>query len=166
MKISWGNIIHFITNLAVLIGVLLVAYELRQNTITSRIQNTTESFGALIDFSNAFLGEEPGVILSKACLDNDNLTPEDKVVLAAMFRSRMLLTGRNTQIERIGNFGRNTENNIRTAFAALFNYQYFREQYLKQKEDMPEHYVVIADDILSNFEPLDCSQGILPANLL
>ena len=152
--------------MAVFIGVLLVAWELRQNTISSRIQNTTEMFGTLIEFNSAFLGENPAEILSKACLDHDSLTPEEKVVLAAMFRIRMLSTGRDASIEGISNFGVDFESPIRTSFSALFNYQYFREQYVVQKGNMPSTWVAIGDELLSDYEPMDCSQGILPATWL
>ena len=166
MNLEWKHWLQVISNVAILIGVILVVWELRQTQAISRAQLASDGIIAQMELSHTLMGENPGLVLSKACLEPDNLTSEEKTILAATFRSRLLLGARSRSTERIGNFGIDDEQAIRTAFVSVFNYQYFRDQYSIQRESIPAFYAGIADEVLEESEPQDCTSGILRADLL
>ena len=164
MNFDWKRWLQITSNIAILIGVFLVVWELRQNQALSRAQLASDGLIAQVELSHKLMGENPGLVLSKACIEPDNLTPEEKTILAAIFRSRVMLGARNRTLEQIGNFGIDYESSVRTAFVAVFNYPYFRDEYLVQRESMPEAYTFIADEVLETSESFGCAEGVMNAN--
>lgn len=73
------------TGIAILIGLVLVIWELQQNREAAQSQLTTEGWHMVNQTSNAMLGESPAKVLAKSCDAPETLTTEDLIVLDQYF---------------------------------------------------------------------------------
>jgi hypothetical protein len=76
-----SNSIQVITAVFVLIGLGLVVWELQQVKTLTRAQLTSESVATHISIFTSMLGEEAASVLAKACLNPEELTLQEAVIL-------------------------------------------------------------------------------------
>lgn len=99
------NIMQIATGLALLIGLVMVFVELRQAKALSLAELTSAGYAeAMADFRTV-MGENPAPVIAKACLDSENLAPEEMVVLTAYFSSRIAQISRLRVLEAVAQFG-------------------------------------------------------------
>ncbi len=84
MKYDWPRTI---SNLAILLGLALVLYELDQNQELALSQAQIDDYASIQSFQNAIMGENIATALVKARSNPSQLTDEDRVVLGAYLSS-------------------------------------------------------------------------------
>lgn len=84
MKRDWFQII---SNTAIIIGLLIVIYEVNQSRTLAQSQLIDSWWSKVNDRELAVLGENPGSALVKAALSPDDLSSEDAAVLDVYYRS-------------------------------------------------------------------------------
>lgn len=92
MKLSdsrLNTMMHFVTMLSVLAGVGFVIWELEQNRELVRMEMFSEGTIANRASTVSFAGENPAVVLAKACEGSEQLTTEDFIVLDFVFNETM-----------------------------------------------------------------------------
>jgi len=83
---SW---IQIVTGFAVVVGLVLVIWELQQVRTLARAQLTSDFFALTSNKQVAMMGENPSATLSKACSDPENLTIDEMMILDHYYVSQM-----------------------------------------------------------------------------
>ena len=159
MKIDWKEWLQISSNIAILIGILLVYLEIQQNQTLTRAQLASEGLVMRADKANNLMGESPNIVLEKACLQPNDLTTGDKIVLSQIFQSRMAEAMRSKRIEDESNIGLSYEGGFRYAFRSIFNYEYGRDWFSRGREYLSEDMAEIADREFSSERVSDCAEG-------
>ena len=160
-KFDWKEWLQISSNVAILIGIVFVYMEIQQNQTLTRAQLAAEGIVMRANRANSLLGESPEVVLTKACLQPDELTTTDKIVLSQIFQSRLAEAQRNRRINLESDIGISYENSFRIAMRAIFNYEYGRELYIRFKENLTEDedLVEIAESEFASNRESDCAKG-------
>ena len=162
MKTNWKEWLTIGSNIAILIGILLVFSELQQNRTLARAELTSESFLARMEYAGDLINELAVSTLAKACLNPDELTTEDKIVLSQIFQIRLLSANRTRITEQVSELDLSSDTNLRAAFRAMFNYQYGREYFARMKEyagEQASDIIEAGERELSENRQSDCSLG-------
>ncbi len=78
MKYDWPRIL---SNLAIILGLVLVWYELNQNQELSRAQAQMDDSAALQAFEHTLMGDNPAAAIVKARADPTQLSAEEKIIV-------------------------------------------------------------------------------------
>ena len=93
------NWIQTATGIAVLVGVVLVVWELRQSQDIAEAQMLTDDFNNNIQFFAAISGENAADILAKACNDPEALTSGEFVAFHYVYQAHLAPVNRNYLVE-------------------------------------------------------------------
>lgn len=84
-----NTLMHLLTTVAVVAGVGFVLWELQQNRELVMLEMFSEGTIANRATTVSFAGENPSVILAKACEGTEELSTEDHIVLNFIFNETM-----------------------------------------------------------------------------
>lgn len=161
MKLNWQKWLQICSNLAILIGIVLVVVEMQQAQLIARAELTSGNLDARLDFALTLVGDSPELALSRACLEPDQLTEEDRLQLRRIMRARILISGRQRYIAELTDFGAQWEGSARQGFSQLFSVQYLRELYINDPSQVPQMFHNAADEALEYYvENTDCGSAI------
>ena len=159
MNTNWKEWLQILSNIAILVGIIFVYWEIQQNQTLTRIQLVSDGMMMRADRANSLVGENPTLVLEKACLSPDELTTSDKMILAQIFQSRISEAARNRRLYLASDIGIQYENDFQMAFVSMFNYEFGRDYYERTKERLPPDLREIGDFVLnSEFSP-NCKEG-------
>ena len=116
MKMKFSELLSVASNLAILGGIILVGVELQQNQTLVRAQLASEAFAAGIEVNNQLLGQSPELVLAKACLHHEELTPEDKLILKRIINLKITVAERGKVIADIANLGNDWRGDFQRTF--------------------------------------------------
>ena len=153
-RVEWLSIA---SNLAVLAGIFLVVIEMRQNQTLVRAELASEAYAIRIDTNNKLIGETPEVVLAKACLHHEDLTPEDRLILKRIVGSKLMLPLRGSIIDGIADLGVDWRPTLQVAFREIFSIQFGREYYAANPELFSEEFRAIGDAILADTSAISCA---------
>jgi len=162
MKSSWKDWLTIASNLAILVGILLIFWELQQNQTLARVQLESDGFALRTELTNNLIGESPGLVLAKACLKPNELTTEDRIVLSQIFQSRLNAALMYRDIESVVGLGLDIANNFVPVFQTMFNYEFGREFYQRMKDYSnggSADLYAIGDAVLESGWVSDCAVG-------
>jgi hypothetical protein len=80
-----ANWVQIITGIAVVIGLILLIWELQQSRDVASAQLTSDAMDQILQIDLSEAGENPNVALTKACEDPNSLTNEDLWVLQSYY---------------------------------------------------------------------------------
>jgi len=100
-----SDLVHILTGAAVLIGLLLVFYELRQAKSLTLAELISQAYFEMLENDRTIMGENPSTALSKACYSPATLSREDLVILHAFYEGQMAQISRLRVLENIADFG-------------------------------------------------------------
>ncbi len=83
--------LQILASLGVLAGLILVAYELQQNTSVAKAEHSRDAFYAWLEIANIEMQGDLGRVVIKSYEEPDRLTPEDLYKLNAWLISIMSL---------------------------------------------------------------------------
>ena len=94
-----------VANSALIVSLILVGYQIKQANDIASATLATAAFQQETDRSLAIMGENPSVVIAKAILEPENLTPDEIVALLATADWRYSMMTRNNRMEEYGVFG-------------------------------------------------------------
>ena len=83
----FSNWFQIISNVAIIVGLALIGYELKQSKQLAHAQFAQEDFQGLVSTQVATMGEDPREALAKAALHPADLNERDVVALNAYYES-------------------------------------------------------------------------------
>ena len=90
MRRDW---LQITSNVAIVVGLIVVIFELNQNSHHVRAQLVMDDYNIDIARYNDLMGDNPATAIAKAWQDPSLLTPEDEIVVDAYLRSKYLSLG-------------------------------------------------------------------------
>ena len=134
-------------SLGVLIGLLVVAYEIRQNTSVATTEHSRATFSMWLDLSSMELESDVGRAVIKAIEDPDNLSPEDQFKIDSWLNAIASIYEYNNQAEEIG-IGPSLKAYIGEDARYYFASRYARQWFERNRRWMnPEAAEIIAQTI-------------------
>jgi hypothetical protein len=165
MKKRFSELLSVASNLAILGGIVLVAVELQQTQTLVRAELASEAFAAGIEINNQLIGDSPELVLAKACLHHEDLTPEDKLILKRIINLKISVAQRGKIIADIANLGNDWRGDFQRTLTELFSIQFSREYYEETRNIIPEYMKAIADPVLASMPAVSCANPYSPAIL-
>ncbi len=150
------NWIQILTGSAVLLGLGLVIWELRQSREVAIAQLTSDGYGIAMGRTISEMGENPGASLVKACEDPASLTSTELVVLNAFHKSLVIEVMRAFRIEQRSGLYEGTWKQIANGgFGVIFQTAAGRVWW--ERQSLPEEVSEVGESILKS-EPfhLEC----------
>jgi hypothetical protein len=165
MKIKFSKMLSVASNLAILGGIVLVVVEMQQNQTLVRAELASESFNATIAINNQLISDSPELVLAKACLHHEDLTPEDIMILKRIINLKLTVPQRSKIIADIANLGNDWKGDYQRTFTEIFSIQFAREYYEEYPNIIPEEIKAIGDAVLSSMPAVSCANTYSPAIL-
>ena len=101
--------LQLLTNVAVVIGLLLLIYELNQSRDLTRAQVVDAVYNAAVSRNLAILGESPEQAIAKSIFHPDDVTEGDAIVLTQFYTAMLVSWLRNKDERGLGYFERGFE---------------------------------------------------------
>ena len=121
MKKDWAKIT---TNAIVIVGLLLVIFELNQNHSLTRAQIQMDHYSNLNSHELALLGENPAAVLAKARNNHESLSAEERIIVNAHLTARIEQLSSLSMINHMGVTDEDWKNYIPFLVRTEFNYDY------------------------------------------
>ena len=159
MKTSPIDWIQLFTLVAVLIGLGLVIYELRQAQMLTRAELAADGYGRLLDKYAFLIGESAAEAFTKNCRGED-LSESEMTQVDAFLRHILTRGQRVRDLERLVGFGYDLDSMSYGTAAEYFSLPRGRERYSDNQSSYPEWFrgaadVVIADGFVIPCESVD-----------
>ena len=152
-------ITQIVTNVAIVVGLAVVIYEIYQTRQLAEAQLVGEAY-TLAQSTNAMVaGERIAEVLARACFEPDKLTNEDTVVLDAYFEARWTSVSRMIVLRQY-DFPTPVGQIVQETLPRIVSFPAGREWYRLQRDNLDPEIRAIAD---ATFESLD---GQVCANYL
>ena len=148
--------IQLIAALAVMFGLGLVIWELRQAHQLTRAQLISDGFLAELEDTRALLGENPTEAIMKGCLTPDELTPAEWKTNQAYMNLFTIRNERNFYLSQLDNLGRDSEMSTILSLRRLLGIPLFRQWYQENKPGIPPRIKNVAERIISNGTEIPC----------
>jgi hypothetical protein len=143
--------------LAVMLGLGLVIWELRQAHQLARAQLISDGFLAELEDTRALLGENPTEVIMKGCLTPDELTPAEWKTNQAYMSLFTIRNERNFYLSQLDNLGRDSEISTTLSLRRLLGIPLFRRWYEQNKPGIPPRIKNVAERIISNGTEIPCN---------
>ena len=89
-------------NLGLIVGLVLVAVQIKQNNDLAKAQLLSDGWLAGIQINLALIGENPAASMAKASTVPDQLTDEDLILLNRIVTAQALLGRRTVSLDAVG----------------------------------------------------------------
>ena len=136
-------------NLAVLIGLILVAIQIKQNTEITRAQVANDWFLADMQLELAMMGENPALAWTKAVYVPDELTQHDAAVLDRYFNYGLVQVQRLQRMSELGLADNRWKDRINYLKWHLGN-NVGRRWWAHSKSAFPPEFRATIDDLLES----------------
>ena len=154
---NFSTLIQVITSLAVLAGIALVVWELRQTRQIALGQINHDGYALIVQNGHSFLGETFGDVYAKACTDPSALTPGEIVKMRSHFDVNLAMMRRIRNIQRTGGFDYSWEQIASGYIAYWLDSEIGREHYALKlaNNDLEEDIKALAEEYLSSHPNAD-----------
>jgi hypothetical protein len=97
-----ANWLQILGNLGLIVGLVLVAVQIKQNNDLAKAQLLSDGWLAGIQWNLAQIGENPAISIARASAAPDQLTDEDLIVLDGIVAAHRLLGTRAASLDAAG----------------------------------------------------------------
>jgi hypothetical protein len=97
-----ANWLQILGNLGLIVGLVLVAVQIKQNNDLAKAQLLSDGWLAAIQWNLAQIGENPAISIAKASAAPDQLTDEDLIVLDGIVGAHRLVGTRAASLDAAG----------------------------------------------------------------
>lgn len=140
--------VQIATGIAVLIGLGLVIYELRQTRDVALAQLSSDGFDHFQQRVIAEMGENPATTLAKLCAGLTSLSDEELIVLSAYYENHLLNAFRAYRIaQRTGFYDGAWRQIVEDQFPAILSSAIGRAWWEEEKRWYPEDFRRAADEV-------------------
>jgi hypothetical protein len=141
---NWSAIGQLVTNIGVILGLLIVVYEVRETRVLTQAQLASDAWTLHAGTNAMVAGESLPETLARACFRPNELTEKDTVVLNAYFNNVWNPVTRLQYIEEFG-FDTPIETLIQAQAATITATQAGIEWYKLQQ--FPDRVRLLADEV-------------------
>ena len=152
-KLYW---IQLVTTFAVLIGLGLVVWELRQSHELVKAQLISDDFLAQIDDQRTIMGENPAEAIMKGCITPRELTPTEWRINQAYLNLFTIRNERNFYLSELSSLGRDNQTSTKLILRRLLGLPLFRSWYEENKANVPPRIGDVAEEIIATSAELPC----------
>lgn len=156
---SW---IQILTGIALLVGIVLVVWELQQSRDLVRAQLVADGFLSHQDNQRVFLGESFASTYAKACFDPENLTDAEMVQMWAYTDSLLTFVTRAQSYGAVGDSRWDWERLARGQIRRWLSTKVGRAEYVFAKQGgwLSSWIVEAAEELIANSELMDCTVNL------
>ena len=129
MKRDW---IQIISSIAIVVGLVIVVFELNQNSIHQRAQLTHDDYVNLHTHMYTLMGENPAAVIAKARTSPQELSEEERIVVDAHLFSQYLFLESYEYIEQMGVFADDWKDVVPVVIKKYFDYPYARSWWQRE----------------------------------
>lgn len=158
--------VQIVTGIAVLIGLMLVVYELRQSRQIARAEISASTWSEINELGMRLLGETPQLTLRKACLAPSELTEDDWFLASQFWSIQISRTDRLQLLADSGGYDfdveQATRNNVRYVFGTPAG-RLWLEKLLEGRFGFSPNTVAIVREVADELDwnaPFNCSEDM------
>jgi hypothetical protein len=143
------------SNAAIIIGLIVIVYELNQNHHHVRAQLVMDDYSHLLAEISTLMGENPATAIAKARQDPSRMTPEDRIVVNAYLESKYIRNGATMYFAEDLEVFTFWEEIARYEFQEEFRFPYPRQwwrEHTQAHRDWHEPLDRLLDELLVEFE--------------
>lgn len=144
---------------AVIIGLALVIWELRQTHDIARAQLISDEYLARMENERTMMGENPAPVIVKGCQTPDELTPAEQRINGAYVTLVYLRNERNRYLAQVSDLGRTLDTSTHQTLRVLLGTPRFRSWYEMNRDRIPPDVVRIGDEIIAGRAEEPCVAG-------
>ena len=148
--------IQIITSLAVVAGLGLVVYELRQSHSLARAEAAGQTRAVQSAEYTQMLGENFSETLAKACREPDALTPSEQIQMYAYVSLQLNTIARMIDNAEIANFGYDWRETIKGPLSRILATRTGRARYEIHSASFSEEYRTEFKKIAISLENINC----------
>jgi hypothetical protein len=145
VKRDWFQIL---TNIGVILGLTLLAYELEQTRLISQAGFIDASYQISLGNLSALLGENPADAIAKSVVNHDSLTAAEREVVRAHHISTVIELEHAVTMASFGNYGDGWDRYIPEYVVSALGYPYGREFWNSHRENVTPQLRDIIDAAL------------------
>jgi hypothetical protein len=155
---NFNRWLTLVANFGILIGLALVAFEIRQNSDLVRLQFINDDLLAIAESETSMLGDNPSAAMMKSIFNADEMTYADFRVVDAYLTGKMELLVRRYQLGQEGSLDEDAWKTHGFAYSWFFGNEFaqawWKHEGRKVYSDMPE-LVEHVDQMISTLEVTD-----------
>lgn len=159
------DVAQLLTGIAVVAGLMMVFYELRQAKTLALADLLSEAYSETLEDWRAVMGEYPAVALAKACHRPESLTREDMVILDAYYENALTQVSRLRVLENVGHFESHWELAAGSFMSPILRSEYGRWWFEhkitddSQLQDIAKNALPRIEDCRNEFAALSAADG-------
>ena len=150
---SW---IEYLTAFAIVAGLIVVVWELRQNRALAEADLATQAYGQIQTYWQTLAGENPSVIVAKACSEPNELSDAEVGVYWAYLQMQYFNMHRNVYVESAAGFDSDVEEWIRSDMRYYLGSRLGRQEFDRFGESWPSTMQRIATELIENDAVVPC----------
>ncbi len=154
-----ANWIQVLTGIALLVGLVLVIFELQQTRDLVRAQLTSDGFRSLSENQRAFLGESFAETYAKACFSPDSLSDAELIQMHAYHEDQITMAARARIHTDVASHSQTWRQTARGRIRDWLSTKVGRAAYMsgRDKEILASWIIPIAEDLIARGDIYDCS---------
>lgn len=149
MKRDW---LQIVTNIGVVVGLLLLIYELNQSRDLTRAQVVDSVYDAVVTRNLALVGEHPEDAIARSVFRPGELTESDAIVLSQFYTALLVSWMRNKDEYGLGYFGE-TFADVVASEAYFLNTRPGRRWWAVARSSVDPAIAAAVDESLANMTP-------------
>ncbi len=122
------------SNLAIVVGLVIVIYELNQTQLHVRSQLLMDDFVSRQTLENTVMGDNAAAAIAKARTNPEQLTAEERIIVEAHLASVFIRLESYEYIENMGVFDETWELAIPIEASEIFDYPYARSWWSRYRK--------------------------------
>ena len=155
-----ANWVQITATIGVLVGVILVVIELRQAKAIAHANITANFFSEVAQNNRVQMGENPALVLAKACLRPSEITDEELFVIEGFFGSRWALADRSHRLELVGEFDTPWEAVARKSLQSVVRFEHGREWLAQHASATNPGLADVVAELLEEMENTTCEDSL------
>ena len=150
---SW---IEYLTAFAIVAGLIVVVWELRQNRALAEADLATQAYGQIQSYWQTLAGENPSVIVAKACSEPKELSDAEVGIYWAFLQMQYFNMHRNVYVEAAAGFDSDVEEWIRSDMKYYLGSRLGRQDFDRFGDSWPSTMKRIATELIENDAVVPC----------
>ena len=148
--------IDYLTAFAIVAGLVMVAWELRQSRALAEADLATQAYGQIQNYWQTLAGENPTAVLAKACFEPAELSDPEVGVLWAVLQMQYFNMHRNVYVEAAAGFDSDVEDWIRSDMKYYLGSRLGRQEFNRFGDTWPPAMRRIAVELIENDAIVPC----------
>ncbi|MGI9323831.1 MAG: hypothetical protein ACR2PZ_01335 [Pseudomonadales bacterium] len=148
--------IESLTAFAIVAGLIVVVWELRQNRALAEADLATQAYGQIQSRWQTLAGENPSAIVAKACSEPKELSDAEVGIYWAHLQIQYFNMYRNVYVEAVAGFGSSVDEWIRSDMKYYLGSRLGRRDFNRFGESWPPIMKRIATELIENDAVVRC----------